>query len=726
MAAALMTRAQNLLNLDSDELLLERISGSMSVGDVCRYQLYVSVPLEYKEFHFLYKDLFNNKTDFMVFDRRVNGSKKGWDLASVPENLIISVNNTSPIRKNLSLLKQEGPHALSVLVKPELPSLLGPDFYYSKNHPTILCGSSWSTKVPLRELVIQELEDLLDNHKSSRLSIDPENNIVLEFNYIIDAVSEVILPPAAVSFEIDIKAVVHNQSSPIHASITLELVSDTASIFKLPDPSIFIDEAETGVHLFVLSHGLHGSRNEMIYLTEQLKLKSSTKRKFLGADGNRRLVVLSHDVNHGNTTDGVEAGGKRIANKILEYVSWLKLADTHHPKPPSQKKSRHRISFIGHSLGGLYNLSCLEFLSIATNGSFFDIFEPTNFVTLATPWLGIFEMGNLAKLACSWGFLKQTGKDLVLDYNNKIALDSVSSPENDFLESKLLQINNPPSITSASNPWHPKLILDPLYTISRYALSIIGLIDKDRDNLVRREQRSESEPITKLLQQPTSDQEPGHAELLQQLQNEISLTKELEYKLWSLSNSLDPIVFDSVIPEIDSTDFEAISGFDDLNDLNLEIYDYRNTKIPGGFGDHINMTANQNLMEIDGVDISKSSSDSNIHAHTSNTIDLDDGVGKGMGIDTGNKTKLNRVHSATPEQSQSQSQKQKQKQISQFSSSTARIRKVAQNWHTNISWRVIIVEFDFDAHNSIIVRREGSNHNGIFVIHHCLDNHDLD
>ncbi|POM59615.1 Cytochrome Oxidase Biogenesis (Oxa1) Family [Phytophthora palmivora] len=72
------------------------------------------------------------------------------------------------------------------------------------------------------------------------------------------------------------------------------------------------------------------------------------------------------------TYDGVDLGGERLADEIQQLAA----------KMPKLQK----LSMIGHSLGGLYNRYCIGLL---LNRGFFDKIEPMNFVTLATPHLGI-------------------------------------------------------------------------------------------------------------------------------------------------------------------------------------------------------------------------------------------------------------------------------------------------------------------------------------------------
>ncbi|PVU94041.1 hypothetical protein BB561_002835 [Smittium simulii] len=1002
MSSAIVSKAQSFLSAETEQVSLGKISGSLSVGDI----------------NLDYKNLFSSNNYFISETNDLH-SLKGWDLGNVPENLTLSTNNTSPIRKNLSLLKQEGPYTLSALVKPQenpnfdslytpssnlsaqpsshsiyLNSKLSPDkeSNFSKKNISvlpnnknerlfekpascvaILCGASWSTKLPLRELVIQEVQDFTLNKHSTRVFSETNKDLRLQFTYSIDAISEVMFPPAVVSFEFNLKATKLLSCPTINAYATIDLIGDTASLFKLPDPSIFREEAETGIHLVVLSHGLHGSRNDLLYLNEQINLNFIKKRNIIGADGNRRVVVLSHDVNHGHTTDGIEAGAKRIAAKILEYVLWFDNAEFYSSENMINQSPPHRISFIGHSLGGLYNLGCLEFLNTNTNNRFFKVFDPINFITIATPWLGIFEMGNVAQLACSWGILKQTGKDLTLqhppknqpsslsdldhmssdidtsnsdsstvpesytdntssssnhgtslypdsnsnhnniqdnsfnsealhqnnstttkfDYSSDIqnncnnesyiykqsdpnskthlalrlfkyhtayanskgdwevgfltsslllhpknletlndvvtklesnfhckysASNLLTDPNNSFEynissaadlneqstnNSKILsshdntyisgcnvsstrhlslspRLADHSVVTNASNPWHPKLVLDPLYSIFRRSLSIIGLLDKDRDSLVRREaddfnpsyisssiqpeSRLDSNNITQKLQplvnvnyydsetpeknffdlnspddyikqaDNKSDLDSSdHLEfknitnlnqlsaletnnrakkkhedistLLKAVKEQEMAYHEFEYKLWSMSPSENPIILDTMVFEFDAdkdgnSKIPSDKYIEEFDNSQFDFSVNGELKLPGGFGEQKTESINDNDAKTQkNVELDQSSKD---HSYK-----------KELGSET------NSIKDAH--------EPQNLRKYPQYDLpySTAWIRRIAQNWHTNITWRTVVTKFNYDAHHGIIVRREGSNYSGIFVIHHCLDNHDL-
>lgn len=79
-----------------------------------------------------------------------------------------------------------------------------------------------------------------------------------------------------------------------------------------------------------------------------------------------------------------------------------------------------KISFIGHSLGGLVQTFAIAYIYILHRW-FFDAVKPVNFISLATPFLGLYShIGNYTKRLLSSGALGQTGEDLRYHSHNKL------------------------------------------------------------------------------------------------------------------------------------------------------------------------------------------------------------------------------------------------------------------------------------------------------------------
>ena len=82
--------------------------------------------------------------------------------------------------------------------------------------------------------------------------------------------------------------------------------------------------------MFVLVHGLHGHSNDMAYVSQCI-----TERL-----GSSEVVLLNATCNEGQTSDGIDNGGARLAQQIRSTVEA-------HP-------SLQTIAFVCYSLGGLY------------------------------------------------------------------------------------------------------------------------------------------------------------------------------------------------------------------------------------------------------------------------------------------------------------------------------------------------------------------------------------
>ncbi|KAH9149807.1 hypothetical protein AeRB84_007246 [Aphanomyces euteiches] len=123
--------------------------------------------------------------------------------------------------------------------------------------------------------------------------------------------------------------------------------------------------SEDAVHLVILQHGLHGSPQD--YSTFQPILQS-----VLRDHGVYVVSCTSNSKEYLTTHDGIDLGGLRLADEVEQIALQC---------PMLQK-----ISFIGHSLGGLYIRYCV---GVLYSRGFFSKVQPINFITMATPNLGI-------------------------------------------------------------------------------------------------------------------------------------------------------------------------------------------------------------------------------------------------------------------------------------------------------------------------------------------------
>ncbi|CAN6689680.1 unnamed protein product [Malus baccata var. baccata] len=132
-------------------------------------------------------------------------------------------------------------------------------------------------------------------------------------------------------------------------------------------------------HLLVLVHGILASPSDWTYVEAELKRRL----------GRNFLIYASSCNTYTKTFSGIDGAGKRLADEVMQLVQ----------KTESLKK----ISFLAHSLGGLFARYAISVLyndsassTTANSQTAYSLrqgkiagLEPINFVTLATPHLGM-------------------------------------------------------------------------------------------------------------------------------------------------------------------------------------------------------------------------------------------------------------------------------------------------------------------------------------------------
>ncbi|KXN87448.1 hypothetical protein AN958_08879 [Leucoagaricus sp. SymC.cos] len=127
------------------------------------------------------------------------------------------------------------------------------------------------------------------------------------------------------------------------------------------------------IHLLILIHGMWGAPGNLVTLEKTIKDKYDESNE---RGGEELELLCVKAIGNGVTYDGIDWGGERVAAEVLERVEDL--------EKDSDKVVK--LSITGYSLGGLiarYMLGILE------HRHFFDNVEPINFVTIATPHLGL-------------------------------------------------------------------------------------------------------------------------------------------------------------------------------------------------------------------------------------------------------------------------------------------------------------------------------------------------
>jgi pimeloyl-ACP methyl ester carboxylesterase len=137
------------------------------------------------------------------------------------------------------------------------------------------------------------------------------------------------------------------------------------------------------VHLIVLVHGWMGSSSELGYLHQALEKKAAVVQE---SHPETFYLVYSAKDNDGRTSDGITAGGKRLATEVNRLIQ--DVAD----QVPKDKLKGISLSFVGNSMGGLlarYAVSEIPSLQPDSVSPESIQVESRVFCTTATPHLGV-------------------------------------------------------------------------------------------------------------------------------------------------------------------------------------------------------------------------------------------------------------------------------------------------------------------------------------------------
>ncbi|KAF4977450.1 hypothetical protein FZEAL_6014 [Fusarium zealandicum] len=197
--------------------------------------------------------------------------------------------------------------------------------------------------------------------------------------------------------------------------------------------------------------GETGTESESIDTKDMDKVDSEEPED----DDDEEVIVRGYSGNATKTERGIKYLGKRLARYVLSMTypdqpflpSGKGAADTmahtlkggkdqedsnikpvhKHSTIQQDKDGAHlhkagrpykitSISFIAHSLGGLVQTYAIAYIQ-KHSPQFFDLIKPINFITLATPYLGLSNENPLyIKFALDFGLVGRTGKDLGLTW----------------------------------------------------------------------------------------------------------------------------------------------------------------------------------------------------------------------------------------------------------------------------------------------------------------------
>lgn len=232
----------------------------------------------------------------------------------------------------------------------------------------------------------------------------PVHRIQKRYVWIVDVISQILFSTTTkVTFELSIGTTRGSiDSKNIDFLPNLATYSDklqvtrltTLDIWKLSSHLSLKCDRDKPKHLIILTHGLHSNvTTDMVYIQEQIYNQQKNYP-------NEHLVVEGFPDNVCQTEKGIKYLGTRVAEYIVSNL---------------YDKSIKKISFIGHSLGGLVQTFAIAYIAVKYPW-FFENVEPINFIAMASPLLGIVtDNPAYIKMLLSFGVIGKTGQDLGLD-----------------------------------------------------------------------------------------------------------------------------------------------------------------------------------------------------------------------------------------------------------------------------------------------------------------------
>jgi len=185
---------------------------------------------------------------------------------------------------------------------------------------------------------------------------------------------------------------------------------------------VFLPNTAKQVHLVVLVHGWMGNPAELGYLQQSLEEHASAVQEELP---DTYFLFVSANANDKKTSDGIAAGGSRLASEVNELIDDI---------TKQQESSKISLSFVGNSLGGLYaryalsEIPTIQQSDAASNQA--PRVQPKVFCTTATPHLGVSKhtyvpLPRMAEFVVA-NVLQPTGRDLFryTDIIERMTLDS--------------------------------------------------------------------------------------------------------------------------------------------------------------------------------------------------------------------------------------------------------------------------------------------------------------
>ncbi|ODV96881.1 hypothetical protein PACTADRAFT_48678 [Pachysolen tannophilus NRRL Y-2460] len=519
------------------------------------------------------------------------------------------------------------------------------------------------------------------------------HTIKSKYVWVVDVMSQLLFNTSTeVNFEILIgtdKKSLHDHEHHLLESknfnpVELNVIyQDAIDLWNKPVPNM-----AKPAHLVMLTHGFYSNVGaDMLYIKEAINK--------MAAKTGENVIVKGYNGNVCKTEKGIKYLGTRVAEYIVEEV---------YKNYPNINK----ISFIGHSLGGLIQTFAIAYITV-TYPSFFEEVIPENFVTLASPLLGIAnENPAYVKMALSVGIVGKTGQDLGLQGSHPLLLKLPTGPAHDILK----RFKNR---TLYANVLHDGIV--PLRTSALLYLDWKGLTEVTN----ARKKDSQTNHDSKNIENGTNNNSAKSTEAASDGVSEIPETPYIQNSSGSpteffqdvSSKVLSP--FQSILalcapmaqpkPANRYKRFQTVTNKEEGEDANgeeLASFDTNEDLKPIPKSSVIQSAARVLLPPLPPLKfIVDPSSRENVILH--DRVYTEDDLPKNN-LHNSNTTFLTTL-------------------VDPNIKFHLLEEKIARLWHKELSWRKVLVNLQPDAHNNITVRRRFANAYGWQVIDHMVENH---
>lgn len=585
------------------------------------------------------------------------------DEVKIPSSLWVKIRNIEPLALRAAYIA--GPYVLYVDCRPDAYDIHKNCFVTADQpvfEPQLLPGQSFYA-----QLNCHTVQD--------------------EYCWTIDVMSQIIFSHSmSVDYEITVgtsRSILHDASIPdkkvansdkqgtfVPTTYLNVMFQDTLDLWNLPVP-----DPNKEIHLVILTHGLHSNiSGDMFYLKEQIDRASE----------GQNVVVKGYFGNIGKTERGIKYLGSRVAEYIIDLVT----------NNETLKGKVKKISFIGHSLGGLVQTFAIAYLQ-SNFPWFFSHIEPINFITLASPLLGVVHENPLyVKLALLAGIVGQTGRDLGLKFveqdDKPLLLLLPTGPTHQVLRKFHRRTVYANLINDAIVPLRTSALLYLDYKGLSQVMSSSNLDDK-------KEQNDHTIP-SNVSESGTGNEDWALLLSVQAVMSYFMPQKQASSDRKSaVTNSAlnrfqtsaleteDPLKDNDIIRDLPkSSVFQIVSSLilppspsikyitDPSSRENVVIHDkvYSEEDLPP-----LKEPKRSSTSKLESLSIGQKL---NIHKRLLETIDY----------------KIEHLEEA-----------------------------IAREYHKKMTWRKVLLRLNIDAHNNIIVRRRFSNAHGWPVIDHLVENH---